>query len=182
MKSLLVFALLFLSCKSIYSQHCPYDGTHLVAITVVDENNKKLTDINTVFYLEEVDNPKADSCTTAAGLIKKQFSNRTIFTKKINERFDRNDYNTDLTDRLEKEGVFTNANMLLTINQAENTCTLIGKSETAYTNYIYQQRKFVITYTVNGKEIQQPLPADSIYSLCKGSEDLKHFKTVTIKL
>jgi len=182
MKPVFFFTLLFLTAKSIHAQHCPYDGTHLVAIAVVDENNKKLTNINTVFYLQEVDNPNADSCTSRPGLIRKQFSNRTIFTKKINERFDRNDYNTELTDRLEKEGVFAAANMLLTINQAENTCTLIGKSETVYTNYIYQQRKFVITYTFNGKKMQQPLPADSIYSLCKSSEDLKHFKTVTVKL
>lgn len=164
------------------AQHCPYDGTHLVAIKVVDKKGKMLTTINTVFYLLEVDNPMADSCTSAAGLIKRQFLNGDAFVIEINSRFNRNGYNTELNNRLVNAGVFTNANMMLTINQAENTCTLIGKSETVYTNYIYQQRKFVIAYTSNGKEIRQPLPNGFIYSLCTNNKDFKNFKTLTVRL
>ena len=57
-----------------------------------------LTDVNTIFYLQEVNNPMADSCSYAAGLIKNC-------------------------------GVFANANMMLSLNQAQNTCMLNDKSE-----------------------------------------------------
>ena len=100
----------------------------------------------------------------------------------MDREFNRNGYNKELNNRLKDAGVFTNANMMLTLNQAENTCTLIGKSETVYTNYIYRQRKFVIAYTLNDKEVRQPLPEGSIIALCTGNRDLKNFKTVTIRL
>jgi hypothetical protein len=177
---ILFFAVIF--SVNLYAQHCPYDGTHLVAIKVVDKKGQMLTNINTVFYLQEVDNPMADSCTSAAGLIKKQFLNSNAFTVELDKRFDRNGYNTALNKRLTNAGVFANANMMLTINQAENTCTLIGKSETVYTNYIYQQRNFVIAYAINGKEIRQQLPAVFIFSLCTNNKDLKNFKTLTVQL
>ena len=182
MKFIILFALFLIAGKSTQAQHCPYDGTHLIVITVVDKNNKMLTAINTVFYLQEVDNLMADSCTSAAGLIKKQFLNRDDFIAEINRKFDRNGYKKQLNNRLINAGVFTKANMMLILNQAENTCTLIGKTETVYTNYIYQQRKFVIACTINGKEIRQPLPSGFIFSLCSGSNDLANFKTVVVKL
>ena len=177
---LLSFVLLFNIC--LQAQHCPYDGTHLVAIKVVDENHKLLTDINTAFYLQEVDNPMADSCEHAKGLIRKQFLNGNDFVAECNEKFNRNGYNTALNDRQKNAGVFVKANMMLTLNQTENTCILIGKSETVYINYIYRQRKFEVVYTINGKEMRQPLPADFIYSLCTANKDLNFFKTITIKL
>jgi hypothetical protein len=179
----IVFGLFFLAIgKTILAQHCPYDGTNLIAIKVVDKKGNMLTDVETVFYLLEVDNPMADSCTSAAGLVKKQFLNSNAFIAEIDGRFNRNGYNTELNGRLKNAGLFTKANMMLNMNQAENTCTLIGKSETVYTNYIYQQRKFVIAYTINGKEIRHSLPADFISALCTNNRDLKNFKTVTIRL
>lgn len=182
MKSAILFTFFLLAGNSLLAQHCPYDGTHLVAIKVVDKKGKMLTNNSTFFYLLEVDNPMADSCTSAAGLIKRQFLYSDAFVIEINSRFNRNRYNTELNNRLVNAGVFTKANMLLTINQAENTCTLIGKSKTVYANYIYQQRKFVIAYTSNGKEIRQPLPNDFIHSLCTNNKNLRNFKTLTVQL
>ena len=179
----IVFGILFLTVsKNMLAQHCPFDGTHLIAIKVVDKQGKMIADFNTPFYLVEVDNLMADSCTSAAGIIKKQFLQSDTFAAEINRRFDRNGYNTQLSNRLTKAGVFTNANMMLTINQAENTCTLIGKSETVYTNYIYRQRKFVIAYVINNKEIRQPVPNELIYALCTNAKEIEKFKPVIIKL
>jgi hypothetical protein len=45
------------------AQHCPFDGTSIVLIKVLDMENK------TDFMLKEVNNPKADSCTYAEGLL-----------------------------------------------------------------------------------------------------------------
>jgi hypothetical protein len=179
----IVFGILFLTVsKTMLAQHCPFDGTHVIAIKVVDKQGRMLTDFDTPFYLVEVDNPMADSCTSAAGLIKKQFLIKDTFIAVCNERFDRNGYNKQLCNRLTKAGVFANANMMLSLNQAENTCTLIGKSETVYTNYIYRQRKFVIAYTINNKEIRQPVPDELIYALCTNAKEIEKFKPVIIKL
>jgi hypothetical protein len=177
-----IFLFMVMLCTNLYAQHCPYDGTHLVTIKVVDKKGNMLTDVKTVFYLQEVDNPLADSCTSAAGLVKKQFLSSDTFIAELDRRFNRNGYNTKLNNRLKDAGVFTKANLMLTLNQAENTCTLIGKSETVYTNYIYRQRKFVIAYTINGKEVLTPLPDGYISALCTNNKDLKDFRAVTIKL
>jgi hypothetical protein len=177
------FGILFLAVSKIMlAQHCPFDGTHLIAIKVVDKHGKMLTNFNIPFYLLEVDNPLADSCTSAAGLIKKQFLIKDTFIAACNERFGRNGYNKQLYSRLSKASVFANANMMLSLNQAENTCTLIGKSETVYTNYIYRQRKFVIAYTINNKEIRQPLLDELIYSLCTNAHEIEKFTPVIIRL
>ena len=179
----IVFGIYFLAIsKTMLAQHCPFDGTHLIAIKVVDKQGKMIADLNTSFYLIEVDNPMADSCTSAAGLVKKQFLSKDTFMFGCTERFNRNGYDTELLKRLKNAGVFTKANRMLTINQAENTCTLIGKSETVYTNYIYRQRKFVIAYTINRKEIHMPLPDELIYAVCTNAKEIEKFKPVIIKL
>ena len=170
-----------LLCKFSFAQHCPFDGAHLIAVKAVGKNGKMMTGSNPVFYLKEVDNSMADSCTSSPGLIKKQILTATQFKTDCNKRYDRNGYNATLKGRLTKAGVFTTANGMININQGECTCTLIGKSETVYTNYIYQPRKFVIAYTMNGKEIHVPVPAGSIFSLCT-SNDLQNFEPVTIQL
>ncbi|MBL7702322.1 MAG: hypothetical protein JNM14_08725 [Ferruginibacter sp.] len=167
---------------SVNAQHCPYDGMYLIAIKITDKQGKMLTGVKTVFYLQEADNPMADSCTSAAGLVKKQFLSSDAFASEINNRFNRNGYNKELNNRLKKAGVFAGANMMVSLNQAENTCTLIGKSETVYTNYIYRQRKFVTVYELDGKEIITQLPDSFISALCTNNRDLKNFKTITIKL
>lgn len=164
------------------AQHCPFDGYHLIAIKVVDKQGNMITTSNTLFYLMEVDNAMADSCEHSKGLIIKKFLNSADFMADYNERFNRNGYNKGLDNRLKNAGIFANANMMVNLNQAENTCTLIGKGETVYTNYIYRQRKFEVVYTIDGKEMRKALPPDFIYALCTNNKNLKNFKTITIKL
>jgi hypothetical protein len=72
--------------------------------------------------------------------------------------------------------------MMVSLNQAENTCMLVGKSETIYSNYVYRQRKFVIACIVNDKEIRQPVPDELIYSLCTNAREIEKFKPVIIKI
>jgi len=177
---LLSLVLLF-NC-SVQAQHCPFDGSHLIAVNVVDKDGKKIPVSNILFYLQEVDNPMADSCTYAAGLIKKQLLSKKEFMAACDEKYGRNGYNTQLKNRLTGAGVFARANMMVSINQGENTCLLIGKTETAYANYIYRQRKFVIAYMIDGKEFRQALPPECIYALCTNNKELKNFKPLTIQL
>ena len=178
--SFLLFISLFSS--STYAQHCPFDGYHLIAIKIVNSAGKMLDKCNIPFYLIEVENPMADSCTSGAGLVKKRFIIKTSFIENNNKKFSRNGYDSQLQSRLKNAGVFSNANMMVNLNQSENTCTLIGKSESVYTNYIYLQRKFVIEFTYKGKKNQQALPADYIFPLCTARHEIDNFKPVIIKL
>lgn len=179
----IVFGIFLLAIsKTLLAQHCPFDGYHLIAVKVVDQQGKMTTGFKTAFYLVEVDNSMADSCSSAAGLIRKQLIPKDTFITASNARFERNGYNRKLYERLTKAGVFTNANMMVNLNQAENTCTLIGKSETVYTNYIYRQRKFAIVYSINNRELRQDVPDDLIYSLCTAAKEIENFKPVIIKL
>lgn len=178
-----IFILLALAmCNSSIAQHCPYDGSHLIAFKIVDKNGKLIKTTSTKFYLQEIDNDLADSCTSAAGIIKKQLLTTEEYVKDCKQRWDRNGYSKALLDRLTKANVFKNSNMFVYLNQSEHTCTLIGKSETVYTNYIYAKRKFEITYTVNKKVRKIKVPATAVFSLCTGSNDLENFKTITLIL
>ncbi|MBL0145802.1 MAG: hypothetical protein IPP48_08605 [Chitinophagaceae bacterium] len=177
-----VLLIAFSICKVSAAQHCPYDGSYLIAVKLVDKKGNMINTENINFYLQEVDNKLADSCTSAAGTIKKQLLTTSNYIKECNERWDRNGYNKKLIDRLTKAHVFLNNNRFVYINQGEHTCTLIGKSETVYTNYIYTKRKFVINYTVNKKEVSIKVPPAAIYSLCTNSKDLQNFKPIVIKL
>lgn len=182
MKKAALFIFISVMALQSQAQHCPFDGAHLIAIKVVDKQGRMMQHFNSPLYLVEVDNPMADSCEQAAGLLKKQLQNTEAFIADCNERYGRNGYNKQLKDRLTKAGVFANANMMIILNQAENTCTLVGPSETVYTNYIYRQRKFVIAYTLNGKAMQQAVPANHIYPLCTNNKDLGTFSAITIRL
>ena len=68
-----IFLFTVMMYNNLYAQHCPYDGTHLIAIKVVDKKGNMLENVNNFFYLMEVDNSMADSCTSAAGLVKNSF-------------------------------------------------------------------------------------------------------------
>jgi hypothetical protein len=160
----------------------PYDGSYLIAIKIVDKKGNMINPKNIKFYLQEVDNVQADSCTSAAGLINKQFVKTSNFIANCNKKWDRNDYNKDLLHRLTKANVFVSSNMFVSLNQGEHTCTLIGKSETVYTNYIYAKIKFVIKYTLNNITGNVVVPATGIFSLCTGSKDLQSFNSIIIKL
>lgn len=178
----IVFLIALSICKLSTAQHCPYDGSHLIAIQVVDKKGNMINPKNIKFYLQEVDNKLADSCTSASGVIKKPLLTTINYIKNCNERWDRNGYGKALIDRLTNANVFNISNMFVYLNQGERTCTLIGKSETVYTNYIYTKRKFVINYTVNKKVISYEVPSTAIYSLCTGSKELEKFKPIVIKL
>lgn len=177
---LIVFS--FFIFNSAFAQHCPFDGSYLIAIKVVNKQGKMVKTASTNFYLQEVDNKLADSCSSAAGIVRKEVLTTENYIKDCTERWDRNGYNKELIDRLTKANVFTTSNMFVSLNQSEHTCTLIGKSETVYTNYIYLKRKFVITYTLNKKRVSVKVPKTAIYSLCKGSNELENFKPLVIKL
>jgi hypothetical protein len=177
---LTVFALCLLIPS--FAQHCPFDGSYLIAIKVVNKQGKMVKKTTTNFYLQEVDNKLADSCTSYPGIIAKQALTTKSYIKNCIERWNINGYGKDLIDRLTNTNVFTTSNLFVSLNQSEHTCTLIGKSETVYTNYIYLKRKFVITYTLNKKSVSVKVPKTAIYSLCKGSNDLENFKPIVIKL
>lgn len=180
-KASLLFFIFVMTLQSL-AQHCPFDGAHLIAVKVVDRHGKTIKDFSKPFYLQEVDNPMADSCLYSAGLLKKQLQDTGQFIADCDERYGRNGYNKALKERLTRAGVFSNAGLMINLNQAENTCSLVQHSESIYNDYIYRQRKFVIVFTVDQQQKTVAVPANRIYRLCTGSTDISHFKPVIIQL
>lgn len=164
------------------AQHCPYDRGHLIVIKATGKDGKSPPSVNTFFYLQEVDNNMADSCASVPKLIRKEFINNYDFMQEYSKTYNNNGYDSALNKRLTIAGVLKKGNKIVCLNQAENSCTLKSKSETVFTNYEYRQRKFIVTYMVNGIEMSKPLPPECITSLCTSNEDLKSFKTFIIKL
>lgn len=181
MKYFIILTALMLSFQ-LHAQHCPYDGSHLIALKLVDQKGQLVAAGKTAFYLKEINNPDADSCTSSAGLIKKQFLSTKSYKANSETKQKGTSLRTKIILRLTAAGVFDSANMVLTLNQAEHTCTLIGKSETVYTNYIYKERSFVISYFNDGQEIQVPVPDNAIRSLCTATKGLENFKPIVVQL
>ncbi len=55
---------------TLHAQHCPYDGSNIVIVKLVDAKGNTVNTKNYSAWLKEVDNPLADSCTYATGLLK----------------------------------------------------------------------------------------------------------------
>ncbi|MFY8090595.1 MAG: hypothetical protein ACOVMI_05025 [Chitinophagaceae bacterium] len=182
MKYILALLLALVLFNRSIAQLSPFDGSYLIPIKLVDKNGNMLKSTKTKFYLQEVDNKLADSCTSNPGMVKNKVITTESYINEIKLKWKVNDYSEELIDKLTKANVFINSNMFVSLNQSEHTCTLIGKSETVYTNYIYLKRRFVITYMLNNKIINVKVPNTAIYSLSNGSNDLKKFKPFVIKL
>lgn len=177
-KCMRYFILLFVVILSgnIYGQHCPYDGSNLIAIKLVDQKGHMLSIIKDTVYLMEIDNPLAGSCTYAPGLLKIPFQDTSTFFANCDANY-RPVYSNDLKRRLKELGITGKANLLLKIGQAERYCMIKDNND-----FAFQDRKFAIVLYHNNKQVQVPVPAKDIRSLCTGSKDLLNFTALVVKM
>src|SRR5690349_15510928 len=97
----LLLAVLLTSTLS--AQHCPFDGARLIAVKLVNAKGKQLSPKGYTVWLVEVDNPIADSCTYAIGLLKKKLLDKSDFFKECDTVY--HSYSKALKDRLKEKGV-----------------------------------------------------------------------------
>ena len=96
------------------AQHCPFDGTRLIAVKLVNAKGQLLNPKKYTTWLIEVDNPAADSCTYATGLLKKKLLDKSDFFKECDSFY--HSYSKALKDRLKQKGVVDKANLFVNIN------------------------------------------------------------------
>jgi hypothetical protein len=157
---LLALGLAMLLTYATSAQHCPYDGGSLVAIKLVDAKGKMLNAAAYSAYLVEVDNPFADSCTYAEGLLKIKLLDKKAFYASCDDHY-RKFYSDALKKRLQQKGVFSTANLFVIFNQAQTECMLKNNND-----FDYRTRKFVVQVVHKGKTVTVPVPENGVRSLC----------------
>ncbi len=168
----LCLALLFALAAS--AQHCPYDGGSLIAVKLVNAKGAMLNPFAYTAYLEEVDNPVADSCTYAEGMLKLKLLDKKGFYVSCEDHY--HSYSEKLKKRLQQKGVTDNANLFVIINQPQTSCMLKSGND-----FDYRTRKFVVKVTHKGKTVTVPVPKNEVRSLCTGNAGLDDFKGVTVQ-
>ena len=170
-----MFLFINLFAVTVFAQHCPYDGGSLIAIKLVNEKGKMIT-LKDAVYLVEIDNPVADSCTYAQGLLKKTLLSVKDYFLECDERY-RQYYSDALKKRLKAKGIIGTANMMVSINQAETNCMIKNNND-----FDYRERKFVVSVYYNKKEHRVAVPQNAVRSLCTATNALDNFKPVVVQL
>lgn len=173
MKSLLlILSWLILLPLQTFAQHCPFDGGNMIAVYVTDKNAKPISGASKYLKLVEINNPVADSCTYAQGLLQKNF----LPTKEYLQEHYKN-YWTHWIEPNYKDWELYNAGFYaLTLNQAEESCMIKNNND-----FKYRKREFEITYQKDGSKQTIKVPEDRIYSLCTDAGKWTRIVPIEIK-
>ena len=167
MKYIYVLLVIMASLFSIKSQaqHCPFDGTSIVLIKVSNETDK------TDFILKEVNNPKADSCTYAEGLLQKSF-------QPIDSFYANNQWIKTYEKRYEMQKIASKGNLYVKLTQATADCMIKNGN-----NYTYLKRHFIITFKdkKTNKIEQMDVPETKIFKMCTASGSWDRFEAIKIE-
>lgn len=169
-----IILLSFLFCIGLISsaQHCPFDGSTVIVIKVVDKKGRPVTKLKQPFQLVEVDNPEADSCSFSAGLFQKDF----LPSKKgIMNRYP-GSWET-WSQRFKDCSLFGSGCYALVLSMAEDKCMISQGND-----YRYRLRNYMIRYTTRKNKTVQEIPVTegNRYSLCTGAGSWCRIKPVTI--
>lgn len=167
----------FLLCFSVLplniaAQHCPFDGTRMIVVHLTDEKDQAIVDAVQSLTLREIDNPNADACTYAEGLLEKPFL-------LANDAFT-NIYKTRSSVNLIQEycadcSFLTDGFYAVRLGQAETNCMIKKDGD-----FTYQKRKYEIRFEKNGVKKIVKVSDDKIYSLC--TDGGKWSRIVPIKM
>lgn len=151
---------------NLIAQHCPFDGGYLIAVHLVDKNDKPLSAKKLTLF--EINNPVASSCTYAEGLLQKSFlpTKQTVQTKY-------KDYWKNWLDIEYKNWIlFDSGYYAVGLNMSENSC-MIKKDN----DFVYRKREFEIQFS----DQKIKVPADKIYALCTNAGKWTRIQPIEIK-
>lgn len=156
----------------INAQHCPFDGGNMIVVYVTDKTGKPVSDASQNLKLVEINNPVADSCSYAKGILQKKF----LPTKEYLQGHYKN-YWTRWIEPNYKDWQFYNAGFYaLTLNQAEESCMIKNEGD-----FKYRKREFEIKYQQNERIQTIKVPKDRIYSLCTDAGEWTRIIPINIK-
>ena len=168
---LICFALLPLD---IAAQHCRFDGMRMIVVHLTDEKNAPIVDAVQNLILREIDNPNADSCTYAQGLLQKPFflSNDAFSNvhKSSNSLNLIQEYCADCS-------FLTDGFYAVRLGQAETSCMLKKDGD-----FEYSKRKFEVSFEKDDIKKSVKVAADKIYSLCTGNGDWSRVVPIEIQI
>lgn len=168
----LLLLILFINPIRGLAQHCPFDGSAIVVIKLTDADGKPVTDLSSRPCLIETDNPFADSCKYAKGLLSLPFDSPQ---KNLVEKYEGSwKYRASL---YLKNCVFNQPGFyVVVLNQAQKQCMLERGND-----YKYGRRSFEIRLTSERGNIPAvQVPEESIYSLCTGSGSWTRIQPIEI--
>jgi hypothetical protein len=156
---------MLLFSEKIQAQHCPFDGTSIVLIKVPNKTGK------TDFILKEVNNPKADSCTYAAGLLEEMF-------QPIDSFYAENQWIRTYEKRYKMQKIKSKGNLYVKLNQATADCMIKNGN-----NYTYIKRHFIITFKnkKTNKIEQMDVPESKVFKMCTTSGSWDRFEAIKIE-
>ncbi len=159
---LAIFTLILtLTASGIFAQHCPFDGSSLIVVHLTDDANQPILSPGNL-TLKEIENPRADTCSYAEGLLTKPFWSLDAALKGENSYYS---YYENWQTRYCEGCTFLGEGFYaVRLNQAETSCMMKDSAG----DFSYQKRKFEINYGDGNKTWKAKVPANSIYSLCTG--------------
>lgn len=169
-----IFILIFtFFASSAFAQHCPFDGGHLIAVHLMDANGKPIPIIAKNLTLVEINNPEADSCSYAKGILEKDFVPVRQELETRYERYWENWGKSNYTDWiLLNEGYYS-----VILNQAEESC-MIKKDG----GFKYRTREFEIRLEGLGLSQKIEVKKENIYGLCTNGGSWTRIKPIEVKM
>ena len=168
--SLFIFIILLSTCKAI-AQHCPFDGSSMIVIKLIDKKGKPISSLKDTIILAEIHNPKADSCSYAKGLLSIPFEdlNNALINKYDNAWVSwAKKYSANCS--FMKAGHFA-----VVLNQAQESCMIEN-------GYSYQKRIFEIRIKIGDKTTVVNVPEEEIYHLCTNNGPWTRIKPIEVVL
>lgn len=170
---LAIFTLILTFSVSLaFSQHCPFDGGHMIAVHLTDADGKPIPIIAKNLTLVEINNPVADSCSYAKGLLEKDFvpTKQELETRYENywERWIKTDYKDW---NLLNEGYY-----VAILSQAEESCMIKKDGD-----FKYSTREFEIKLEGIGLLQTIEVKEEDIYGLCTSGGSWTRIKPIEIK-
>lgn len=150
----------FFACIALFAtaQHCPFDGSTVIVIKVVDKKGKPVTKLKKPFQLVEIDNPVADSCSFSKGLLGLNF---TEAKKAVMDRH--NGSWKSWAETYKDCPMFKPGCYAVVLSMDQSDCMIRQGND-----YRYRERKFEIQ--CDGKrlkaKLRTPIPPQRFYSLC----------------
>lgn len=169
----------FLICFSVLplniaAQHCPFDGTRMIVVQLTDAKNNPVTDAVQSLILREIDNPNADSCTYAEGLLEKPF----LLANDAFSNIYKGQNSVELIQELCGDCAFlTDGFYAVKLGQAETSCMIKKDGD-----FDYKQRKFEIGFEKNDVKQTVKVSEDKIYSLCTSGGKWSRIVPIEIKI
>jgi len=168
-----VFIAALLFTEWLAAQHCPFDGGYIVVIKLTDANGNINTRFDSTFFLTEIPNPLADSCTYAEGQLNRPFDRPE---KNLVKKYE-GAWEERATLYLEECSFNQPGYLVVVLNMAQRQCMINRNNE-----FIYAYRHFEIRQKTNsGTKLLAAVPVDKIYPLCTANGKWSRIKAIEIQ-